>query len=301
MTFDTIIHFINGLGSVSNLEELNNFEKNVNEYIFEIIEGKEKIDKLNFEYREMNNELLNFNKFSIKEIIQSHFDPLIYDQNDYPDIQFYSLSHLQSFDEFVNKFNSNKENENKYPLIYLLLNKDKDITKDAINLSNLESINKLSNLLIQIYSYRISREDAKDTILNDELVNISKKINNLYQNQNIDEKNFTEKYVYPFLNSWNSICNKAIQYGCKILKGPIKLNTGSKLSYFLVDNGEMGFGMYLASAYEQMIAWQNNFIDYIINNNSNKGILNSYISLIKEEIEIQKATSNEILKINDKI
>ena len=301
MIFDKIIDIINDLKSVSTLEELNNFEKTVDEYITGIINDKENINRINEEYKKINNELINCNKYSIKEIIQSHFDPLIYDQKKYPDIQFYSISCFQDFDVFVNKFNSVKENETKYPLIYLLLNKDKDITKDAINLSNLEPINKLTNILIQIYSYNISREDAKKMALNDKLVDISEKINELYQNQNMNKEILTQEFIEPFLNSWDAIKDKAVQYGCKDLKNPIKLNVGSQLSYFLVDNGEIGFGMYLASAYEQMIDWQNKFINYIVNNNINKGILNSYIPLLEQEIEIQKATSNEILKINENI
>ena len=36
----------------------------------------------------MNNELLNFDPQSLKEIILGHYDPSIYDQNTYPDIQY---------------------------------------------------------------------------------------------------------------------------------------------------------------------------------------------------------------------
>ena len=44
---------------------------------------------------------------------------------------------------------------------------------------------------------------------------------------------------------------------CQNLEKPVNLTTNSQLSYFLVDNGEKGFGMYLASAYEKMIKSKN--------------------------------------------
>ena len=59
--------------------------------------------------------------------------------------------------------------------------------------------------------------------------------------------------------------------------------------------------MFLASAYEQFIGWQNSFIDEIISNNRINGILNSYVSQLEKEINVQDATKYEIIKIDDKI
>ena len=299
--FNKIIDKMNNLESISSVEELRAFEVSVDSYITEIINNEENIKKINNNYKEINKRLINFDPYSIKEIIQSNLDPLIYAQEEYPDIQYYSVSNLQNYENFINKFNSSRENEIKYPLINLIIKKEEEITNDAINLKILEPINKLSNILLQIYSYKISREDAKKFSLKEKLSEITDKLEEIYQDGTLNQKKLEENYIKPFINSWNIIKKKAIQYKCKDLKKPVDISEKSELSYFLVDDGEKGFGMYLASAYEQMIAWQNKFINYIIDNNTEKGILNSYISLLQKEIPIQEPTQNEILNINDKL
>ena len=57
---------------------------------------------------------------------------------------------------FINKFNSSEDNKKKYALINLLINKDIEVTKNAIKMKNLISINKLTNLLLNIYSYKMN-------------------------------------------------------------------------------------------------------------------------------------------------
>ena len=301
MIFDKVLEIINNLKSLSSVEELNLFETRMDEYIVEILNKEENIKKLNDEYKKMNTELISFDPYSLKEIIQSNVDPAIYDQFQYPNIQYFCFSKLQNFEIFVNKFNSSRENETRYPLINLLIQKDKDITKDAINLKILEPINNLSNILLKIYSYKISREDAKKITLKEKINEIIDNLYGIYQDNSLDKKKFEQKYINPFINSWNIIKKKAIQYKCKELKNVLEISEDRELCYFLVDDGETGFGMFLASAYEQMISWQNKFIDYIIDNNIEKGILNSYIPLLQQETNIQDATQNEILKLDDKL
>jgi hypothetical protein len=123
MIFDDLIVMINNLGLVDSIEKLNAFETDVNKYIMNIISKKEIIEKINNEYKSMNKELNIISPFSLKEIIKSSFDPSLYNQNEYPDIQYYMVSSLQNYESFVNKFKSSKENE-KYFLINLLINKN---------------------------------------------------------------------------------------------------------------------------------------------------------------------------------
>ena len=48
-----------------------------------------------------------------------------------------------------------------------------------------------------------------------------------------------------------------------------------------------------------LIEWQNLFINEVISKNSMKGILNSYVSQLEQEINIEDATKEEILNINE--
>ena len=73
----------------------------------------------------------------------------------------------------------------------------------------------------------------------------------------------------------------------------------NSLSNFLVDDGDKEGGMFLAAAYENLISWQNIFINEIISKNGMKGILNSYVSKLEQEIFIQDASKDEIINIDD--
>ena len=209
MIFDTIIEKIKKLEKVDTLEKMTAFENEVNSYINEIITKKEKIEELNKEYEKINDDLLSLNPESIKEIILEHYDPSNYDQKLYPDIQYYYVSNILNYDTFINKFKSSKENEEKYALINMLINEDEDLIKNARKLKNLIPINNLSNILLDIYSYKISRDEAKTKTLRNEIKNIEEILK--------DNEPFDKTFVSPMIESWDKIKEKCIQYKCRNL------------------------------------------------------------------------------------
>ena len=306
MIFDKLSESINNLQSVNTENQLYNFEKDINNYIMNIISNKDNIKKLNEDYKEMNNTLVSFNPQSIKEIVLANYEPDIYDQNEYPDIQYYSISSIQDYDTFVNLFNSSKENENKYSLINMLIKRDEDITVNATNMNSLENINKLTNMLLNIYSYKISREDAKDKILKNEMNHIIDNYNQMNPIQLNNEDELMKLYINPFIESWDMIKKKAVQYKCRVLRDldkgekPLDMTIDNKLCFFLVDDGDQDGGMFLAAAYQNLIDWQNAFINIIISKNTMNGILNSYVPLLEQEIDIQDAEKEEIINIDNK-
>lgn len=79
MIFDKVIELIKNLESAETQNKYDEFEKDINDYILEIITNKDNIEKLNKDYQSLNNDLLSFDPQSIKEIIQANFDPSIYD------------------------------------------------------------------------------------------------------------------------------------------------------------------------------------------------------------------------------
>jgi hypothetical protein len=307
MVFDKIVELISNLKEVNTDEKQIDFEKEVNNYIIEIISNKETLQKINKEYQDMINQLLSFDPYSIKEIILGNYPPNIYDQNKYPDIQYYCVSSIQEYDTFVNKFKASKENENKYFLINTLIRKEDDLTQNIINMKNLTNINRLSNTLLNIYSFKIAREDGKKLKLKDEIDNIIE----IYNEMNpikIEKPNiFNENFIEPFIKSWDMIKEKSVQYKCRLLRDlekgekPLDMSTDLPICYFLVDDGDKEGGMFLASAYQHLIEWQNTFIDIIIGNNRLKGIHNSYVSQLDQEVNIQDATNDEIVNIDEKL
>ena len=144
--FDVILKLISDLKSVDTPEKLDKFEKDVDIIFENLLNNPQEIENLNKSYKEINDKLLNFNPQSIKEIIQSNYPPHIYDQKIYPCIQYYTVSKITDMNNFINKFNSSEENKKKYAIIDALINKDLDLTKNAMNMKSLISINKFSNL-----------------------------------------------------------------------------------------------------------------------------------------------------------
>ena len=296
------------LESVDTKEKLNQFEKSVNDYILEIIsnkEDKENKNNINKKYREKNDKMLSLNPQSFKEIIQANYEPSIYSQSDYPNIQFYTISNIYNLDTFKQKFNSSNENKEKYALTNIIINKS-DILNNTIMIKNLKNINKLCNLLSLIYSYKISREDAQNKTLKDEIKNILNYYNEMNNDKIKDENEFIKEYIDPFIESWNNIKNQSVQYKCQVLcdfeKGekPLEMGIEKPLKYFLVNEGDKNGGLFLAAAYEYLIKCQNNFIDNILLHNQANGILNSYKAQLEQEIYIQDASDEEIININDK-
>ena len=300
-----IIELMANLESVDTEEKLNLFEKSMNDYILKIISNKENIKKLNEEYHKKNEEMLSLNPQSFKEIIQANYEPSIYSQNDYPDIQFYTISNIYNLDTFIQKFNTSSKNKEKYALTNIIINKS-EILDNAAKLKNLKNINKLCNLLSLIYSYKISREDAQNKTLEDEIKNILNYYNEMNNDKIKDENEFIKEYIDPFIESWNNIRNQSVRYGCLVLydfeKGekPLEMGIEKPLSYFLVNEGDKNGGLFLASAYEYLVKCQNNFIDNILLHNHTSGILNSYKAQLEQEIYIQDASVEEIININEK-
>ena len=168
-------------------------------------------------------------------------------------------------------------------------------------MKSLNNINRLVNLLLSKYSFKISREGAKRISLKHELGELTEFYNKMNENNEIKicQEEFENEYIKPFFNSLNLIKEKLVQYKCRMLPTPFDINIESSLYYFLVDESDSE-SMYLASAYENMIDWQNTFLNLIISKNESNGPLSDYISQLKQEINIQDATKDEILNIDEK-
>ena len=73
-----------------------------------------------------------------------------------------------------------------------------------------------------------------------------------------------------------------------------------KLINFLNDANELNSGMYLASACQNFIQWQNEFLQPIVDANINNGILHKYVRDILKKIPVQEAKSEQIILIEEK-
>ena len=227
----------------------------------------------------------NDNKY-IREIICEENSPTIELYKDFPLLKYFTYAEYRKGRDFIKELGPEEKYKNEYPLLFKYLKEIENIENNS-NVNKLEylhNFNEFSNYMIEYYSFKISREEAKEKTLNQEPI--------------FSEQGFKTKFN-AFLNAWNKIKSKAVKYKEYPKMDEKNLNEDSELIYFLNDENEQGFGMYLAAAYENFIKWQNEFLEYIINHVTNKDYFNCYLENMKKTIPIQDACSNQIINLNN--
>ena len=149
----------------------------------------------------------------------------------------------------------------------------------------LQMFNEFTNYIIENYSFKMTRDEAKNRVLKNE---------DIYKNEEFQQK------FECFIKAWDKIKKNAIKYKCNP-EMPIKdLDSNDKLTYFLNDDKEIYNGMYIASAYQNFIDWQNTFLQPIIDSNNSDGILYQYVCNMKKKILIQYSKNEQILLIEER-
>ena len=215
-----------------------------------------------------------------KEIISEKLPPTSKKYDNYPLLKYFIYTEYMSMETFLKEIKSDNY-KNEYPLLYkYILERNGEIKQ----MDFFTNFNDFSNNMIDYYSFNISREDAKKIALEDGEI----KKNN--------EQTFKQKYD-AFIFSWNNIKKKCIKYKNHNMVEK-QLSEKENLAFFLNDNKEVGFGMYIASAYEYFINCQNEFLQYIIDKGRNKKNIEFYIEELSKKIPIHKANINQIVSFN---
>ena len=271
--FDQVILSMKKLKNFDNDIKLNNFEKEIDNIIQKELINKDSINK----YINNNNIMLDNKDISDKAIIVERdiFDLNI--ENKYPDMKYFSKTKLPSLKDFKNKFNSLEDNQDYYPIINYLLDEDSNIKK----LKYLPIFNNLCNKMINYCSYRYSRDEAKKLKIREEI-------------------KISEELIDKFIKFYEKVRPSIKQIDCHELKdkhGILYFNDLSNnqyLSNFCVDIGEFDYGMVLTGIYREMINWQNQFINVVLNSKNENH--KNYSELFKQKIMIQDCNENDIIK-----
>jgi len=231
-------------------------------------------------YKDENKKQLKLNIYDIKTII-AQLIPVtedIYPESEYPMLKYFYLTKYKTKEDLINHMINNQN----YPLLNQILLDKPEMKK----MKYIPIFNEFTNLMVENYSFKISREYAK---------------NNSLENEDIYKNNpeFQKKLLY-FIKAWNEIKSEAIKYQCREEMPVKELKPSNKLIDFLIDNGDLGGGMYLAAACQNFISWQNSFLQPIIDANTSIGILNCYVDNMKKKILFHKAEHDSILLINDR-
>ena len=256
------------------IEIRNEFENKINLIIEESINNYEDYKK---KYIEINNELNRINLNSYKCIIEEYFSPEIYPENKYPFFKYFMLRDYQSKNNLKKTIELIPEYEMKYPIINNLLNDNGEIE----TLKNLIKINPFINSMINIYSYKISREEAKQLKIKDEL----KRINNPIINKEYEEFKEGWNNIYIYLKKMKE--KYLLKYDCFEVMEPIIICDNDPIAKILNDDGELFYGMYIAATYQLFISWQNTFLSSIKFSKNQNSIKN----INKNEMYIQDANN----------
>ena len=214
---------------------------------------------------------------SIIALLNETENPSTNIENQYPLYKFFYVDDYPNEDDFISKFESIENFQYKYPAIFAYL-----YLRNQINeLEIISLINPFANYMINNYSFKITRQNAKDWKIKDELVKIGKEV--------------IKQMFTNFKQGFNKLCSQGIN------NLPMKtIREEDKLSFCLNDDKEPENG-YLYSMYNKLICIQNDLINFILEKKV------EYIEHFKERlfkpISIQSATKKEIisLTINNKI
>ena len=276
LIFKDLSKLIRECSILTNKEDREIFENKIETLISKTITKYKDYSKLYNEENLMHVIDIKSLKTYVTEIIPPN--SCIYANKEYLLFKYFNYTKYKTEEDLMKKMNEKE----KYPLIKQFVEDDPDVNK----LKYLQDFNEFTIYMVNYYSFKISREYAKKNSLENEEINKENDFNRKYNN---------------FLNAWNYIKSDAYKYKCRhqmeVKKGFSKKDT---LINFLNDSGELYNGMYLASACENFIEWQNSFLQSIINANALNGILHHYINNISKKLPVQEAKTDNIIVMNEK-
>eukprot|EP00833_Pecoramyces_ruminatium_P007874 jgi/Orpsp1_1/1181906/evm.model.c7180000079088.1 len=239
---------INNNSGLETLEERNSFENKCNI----VIENEIANYMNNSETYIRNNKLiLDIKEDTMKAILQetTNLDKL--PEKYYPLIKYFNITSYPNFDSFNVQFETIPNRNKKYPVItnYLYaLNNIKININESLKIFNL--INPLITYCLNKYNNKISRKEAKKIKIYKELQN---------------DDNMRILFI-NFKNGWEKIYKRLSNYDCHGQLPEKNITENDCLAYILNDNLEDGYGKYIATAYKDMITYQNEFLKPLITN-----------------------------------
>ena len=269
----------------------------LNELIKNSKEMKTPNERLDFEKQFndiVNNYILNYAKLSenylkISKIYEgTSKDPILgFPQNiedKYP--YLYNLFSIRtvSKENIIEIINSIENSKDLYPALYYYL----DTNEEAINyLQNINLMNEFVLFTIENYSYQIDREKAKTLKMSAEVKNGKIPLGPF--------NNFKLAY------NEHDLYLKDLQYNCVSLKDIEKKKLDETkdpslpLYSFLIDNGDLGYGMKIAALYQDFSKIQNTFLQNIKPRIKKFERMEYFVKKMNEKIPPQKAKKCNIV------
>ena len=153
--FDKVFNIMNQQKNFKE-ENLKSFEKSIELIIDEEIKKKDSIQN----YFENRNKFIDIEpNINLSIILEEELynNNLNINKKEFPNIEFFNILKMPSFEDFKNEFNYYEKNKDNFPILNAILNENSEIQY----LKYLPKLNELCNYLIENYSYKYTREEAK--------------------------------------------------------------------------------------------------------------------------------------------
>ena len=157
MIFKELSKLIRKCKKFTEEEERINFEDEVEKLILDCMD---KYPEFSEKYSKENMEQLKLEKDYMKTIINELLPVSAYDEKEYPLLKFFLITEYKTKESLI----SQMDKKEKYPLLNQLLEDNPKIYK----MKHLPVFNEFTNDMVNNYSFRISRDDAKTRILENE-------------------------------------------------------------------------------------------------------------------------------------
>lgn len=293
-------------------------ESEINRLIINLISQNPNEDNF-FKYKEqymaVQKDFKSIDPNSIRILLDDEINSFTYDKpNLYPDYKFFRYKKELNKNNFINKFEQIPNYELEYPIIHNYIQKESSLMK----VKNINKMNPFINEMINKFSYKISRKDAKlpenfidfklkELIANQENEN-SNKINYdpYFANNNANIKEGEENYrnhlysnYQKFSEAWSEIAYNSVKFGCRKEMEPLKeITLKDPIAQVLNDDGEYRYGMYIAAGYQYLCEIQNEFLNAVkaaITNNIRLFYLKNNFN---SSIIVQKAKPFQVIGID---
>jgi len=271
----------------------NNKEIEINEIIQKII-SPDSEDELNFnkykeKYVQFQEIYTSIDPSSLTVLLDDEKNTRILEFEKFSDLKFFKIKKEINRDLLFKKLQDIPNFQIEYPIIFNFITKEKNLEK----LKNINKLNPFVNLMINRFSYQISRKEAKlpENSIESQLHKISES-----QNEKIEMYNKFE----TFREGWKDIYRNAIQFGCRKEMAPLSdITKYDPIANVLNDDVEYRYGMYLAAGYQYLCEIQNDFLTGV-ENAIQKNVELFYLkNNFKNNIIVQKAKPFQVINIDD--
>ena len=253
----------------------NSIEREKFEVAFESRIVKPKMDRLAGEISDFKQLFVTDKKLTYLSIIDEDYkEEDINSMNNAEFFRLFRFTRVGFWDDMKNEFMRQK-GDKSYHFTKILAEKFDELQL----VSNLYPIIQFTNYMMNLCNYRFSRAEAKE-----------KKIKDVIEGNDTAIRLFED-----FCKSWSKIAYKTTQWACKQLPVLDKIDSELPLSFVLIDDRELGYGMYMAAAFQYLGMIQNEVLEgivYLIKENNNYQI---WGNMDTTKYPIQKISSHEIV------